>query len=585
MLNIKLFEKEKINIGIYLIKEFRVLGRACFRIVGNLQDGTADFYVCHTRIFRISHITREAPKRRLKKYNPENSKIAKVSIIIDLVGANEILPETLNSVLHQSFHDFEIIIVGELEKEKIDELVRKNPILCVEKDIWTSIKRAGGEYIAFCQNGDIWATSYLEKKTGLAELYGKPVAITNDIKFAGNERYCGYLKTIVEDRKIFLNEKVCRIPDNIWRNHDIVISPSCWMIKKSGFESCKFGDVCHPFLLYAWLLRQICPENEIVYVSEKLVKVTLDESGINRFSINPLYVECQLIKGDQLLGYKNRILPVFPDGSRQIIKSFRKNGSKKRRLAIFASYSQSAVIEDYVVHYLKALSEVVDGIVFIMDNPVMSGEIDKIGDYIIYAECKRHNEYDFGSYKRGFEYLSRNDLLKEVDELIVCNDSCYGSLFPFNDIFHLMNNRGREIDFWGISGNNTIKFHIQSFFYVFKKEVFNSRRFSEFLLSVKEECDVKGVILYYEIEFTEILRKEGFLCDTLLDYPITSTRIEKLVRDKCPLIKVKMVKDLIRKQGRSYRKFRLVMRDVNTALLEIIEKDLVSRDRNVEIIE
>ncbi len=595
MLNVKLFEKEKTNIGIYLIREFRVLGITCFRIVSNLLDGTADFYIYNIRFFRRFHPAREASGKRyllpVKNYNPENSRVTKVSIIIDLMEENEVLPETSSSILHQSFRDFEIIIVGEIEKEKIDQLISayieigSSITVCVEKDVWTGIKKARGEYIAFCQNGDIWVTGYLEKKTKLIELYEKPVAITNDIEFTGNENYCRYLNTIVGDRKTFLDKQVCRIPENIWRNHDIVISPSCWMIKKSGFESCRFRDVCHPFLLYAWLWRQICPENEIVYVPEKLIRIILNESRMKRFCIDPLYVEYELIRGDYLLGYKNKVWPVFPRGSLQVVRSFRKIESKKRRLAIFASYSQSAIIQDYVIYYLKELSAVTDGIVFVMDNPVMPGEIDKISDYIIYAECKRHNEYDFGSYKRGFEYLRRNDLLKETDELIVCNDSCYGPLFPFSDLFHILNNRNRKTDFWGISGNNAIKFHIQSFFYVFKKEVFNSRCFSEFLFSVKEECDARGVILHYEVELTETLRKRGFVCDTLISYPITSTYIENLIQDKCPLIKVKMVKDIIGKQEKSYRKFRSAIHDINTALLDVIEKNLALKDGDIGITE
>ena len=141
--------------------------------------------------------------------------------------------------------------------------------------------------------------------------------------------------------------------------------------------------------------------------------------------------------------------------------SYKSNISKRiKRLAIFASYSNDGIIHDYVVYYLKELSKVCDGIIFVADNPIIKSEIGKIKDYVIYAQFKRHNEYDFGSYKKGFIYAKKQGLLKSSDELLLCNDSCFGPIYPLDEVFNRMSKQ--DCDFWGMIHNSDIKPHLQS---------------------------------------------------------------------------------------------------------------------------
>lgn len=114
---------------------------------------------------------------------------------------------------------------------------------------------------------------------------------------------------------------------------------------------------------------------------------------------------------------------IFAPELKNCTKLFDNNKSFKR-LAVFASFNKDGLILDYVVYYLKELKKVVDGIIFVTDNPILPTELEKIKDFIVYAECQRHEEYDFGSYKRGFFWAKKNGLLKDCEELVFCNDSC-----------------------------------------------------------------------------------------------------------------------------------------------------------------
>ncbi|MBQ8785057.1 MAG: glycosyltransferase [Alphaproteobacteria bacterium] len=240
---------------------------------------------------------------------------------------------------------------------------------------------------------------------------------------------------------------------------------------------------------------------------------------------------------------------IFAPELKNCTKLFDNNKSFKR-LAVFASFNKDGLILDYVVYYLKELKKVVDGIIFVTDNPILPTELEKIKDFIVYAECQRHEEYDFGSYKRGFFWAKKNGLLKDCEELVFCNDSCYGPVYPFSEMFEEMSTR--SCDFWGMTQNIEIAEHIQSYFLVFQKNVFNSRHFIKFIKNIKPQSSVQKVIKKYEIGLSQHLLKHGFIADSYVEYNPTNDYpyiYHKnltifpifLLEKKAPLIKVKAI--------------------------------------------
>ena len=103
----------------------------------------------------------------------------------------------------------------------------------------------------------------------------------------------------------------------------------------------------------------------------------------------------------------------------------------------------------------------------------------------------RHGEYDFGSYKRGWDWARASGALAESDELLLCNDSCYGPFHPFGSVFAAM--AARPCDFWGLSmfqirdkQTKSLHYHFQSFFLVFRRRVFESEVFTGFMASIRK---------------------------------------------------------------------------------------------------
>lgn len=196
-----------------------------------------------------------------------------------------------------------------------------------------------------------------------------------------------------------------------------------------------------------------------------------------------------------------------------------------RRAAVFAHYDKDNIIDDYVIYYLKALKELAHEIVFVSCKNLSDTEKEKLGGIADFIIAENHDEYDFGSYKRGYLYLK--DRLNDFDELIFANDSCYGPLYPLHGIFDEME-RNEHCDFWGITKNRfgllkdgegyriAERPHIQSYFLVFSKKVFTSNIFDEFMHSIKSLDNKNEVIINYEIGLTEKLISAGFKANTYI---------------------------------------------------------------------
>ena len=178
------------------------------------------------------------------------------------------------------------------------------------------------------------------------------------------------------------------------------------------------------------------------------------------------------------------------------------------RVAVFASYSKDGVVEDYVLYFLRELGKCVDAIVFVADNSAEPSEQDKVRDLVTYASFAHHGGHDFGSYRRGFMWLEEHGLLREAEELLFVNDSCYGPVYPFEEMFDAMS--GVECDFWGMTMSRQLRRHIQSYFYVFRKKVFLSEDFRSMVLSFEPQPSWLDYVEKYETRITERLMASGY---------------------------------------------------------------------------
>lgn len=200
-----------------------------------------------------------------------------------------------------------------------------------------------------------------------------------------------------------------------------------------------------------------------------------------------------------------------PEGAAPVRRSLPPRPARLRRTAVFASHSSDGRVSERILFYLRGLAEVVDNVVFVASNPLLPGEADRLGELATEILAEPHDEYDFGSYRRGLRIARERGLLDPgaADELVLCNDSCYGPAFPFAEMFGTMH--GRNCDFWGMTANEELgAWHLQSFFLVFRRRVLDGDALDRFLGGVVAVPGRGGVVLRYETALTETLRRAGF---------------------------------------------------------------------------
>ncbi len=183
-------------------------------------------------------------------------------------------------------------------------------------------------------------------------------------------------------------------------------------------------------------------------------------------------------------------------------------------ITVFAHYDLDSQIKDYVLYYLQQLKTVSHKIIFVSTSTLSIQEQKKLSGIVDKIIIRKNVGYDFHSYKIGIESI---ECLNSYDNLILCNDSCFGPLFPLTDVFAIMDHQA--IDFWGITSSNLIRFHLQSYFLVFNQSILQSTCFMKFWQNLPLCENRKDIIFNYEITLSQILITNGYHANSYI--PLT----------------------------------------------------------------
>ena len=219
-----------------------------------------------------------------------------------------------------------------------------------------------------------------------------------------------------------------------------------------------------------------------------------------------------------------------------------------RRLALFSFYSRSGIAGSYACYYLEQLSKIAET-VCIVNGSLFPGGREKLEKSGCTVFCRENKGFDFGAWK---EFLLSKDsaFFRKYDELILCNSSCYGPVYPFETLFAEM--ESRRCDFWGLyrhpglkDRKHNIPPHIQSYFLVLKKKLFLDRCFHEYFSALPYAASWDDAVKE-ETSFTAYFEGKGFVSASYLG-SVFSEYIEnptvfmpaELLSRKFPLVKRK----------------------------------------------
>lgn len=292
--------------------------------------------------------------------------------------------------------------------------------------------------------------------------------------------------------------------------------------------------------------------------------------------------------------------------------------SAVRRVALYAAYDVDGIVDEYVLAYLRTLSQVAD-VYYLADSDMPQSELDKLAPYVKGAWARRHQTYDFGSYSLLAREFVGWDVLDTYDELVLANDSCYlvGDLVRSFETMH-----ARQCDWWGLQATKgiaatahvesnqfgekiplaTVKssmlssfeqnylydFHVGSYFLCYRKPVMQDEGFRDLLNSVAKQRTKKLIIQRYEIGFTKYLINSGFEFDTLIDdlYPFhpifTETHFELIARG-FPLLKRYLISENHYRVSDLYRWKEWLLAAASDAPVALIENNLLRAINNEKL--
>ena len=128
---------------------------------------------------------------------------------------------------------------------------------------------------------------------------------------------------------------------------------------------------------------------------------------------------------------------------------------RKNSIGIFVVFAENGSIDDYVFYLVQKLKDILEELIVTIngipndrEKEILLGITDKI--YI-----RDNMGYDCGAYKETMEKYIGWEQLKHYDELLLVNDSCYGPIYPLDEVYEKMDSK--ELDFWGITEQTPIK--------------------------------------------------------------------------------------------------------------------------------
>lgn len=207
-----------------------------------------------------------------------------------------------------------------------------------------------------------------------------------------------------------------------------------------------------------------------------------------------------------------------------------------KRLFFFAAYDPGNVIPQSDLHYIKALSGLGD-VVFCADNNLDADQMDKVAPLVLHAEAEDHGEYDFGSYKRCWNWAKSALDLNAYDFIYLTNDSVAGPFRPLGPVLEKLENGADATGMCLCPKHNAT--HIQSWFVGLSKKVFFSEAFDSFMQSVCRESDKNQIYTKYENGLTAMLDSLACKTATLLTVPGKGiyNRVDSLFKAGLPFVK------------------------------------------------
>ena len=186
----------------------------------------------------------------------------KISVIIPLYNKAPYVTKALDSVLAQSFKDYECIIINDGSTDNSEAVVQswlsQNSQYTVHFTLYTQenagvsaarnhgISLSTGDYVAFLDADDWWAPTFLEEMMGLINAYPEAgIYASNYIYYKPGKTRVGVKTNVIEDCRLKIEDSetaYINYPKAYYENGGQVVWTGAVMIDRLKIEDCRLEN-------------------------------------------------------------------------------------------------------------------------------------------------------------------------------------------------------------------------------------------------------------------------------------------------------------------------------------------------------
>jgi hypothetical protein len=196
-----------------------------------------------------------------------------------------------------------------------------------------------------------------------------------------------------------------------------------------------------------------------------------------------------------------------------------------RRYAIYASYDRHSLVADYVVAQIEALARIGYRVIVVWASPFLrEAQLSKLAPHSWKIVHRRNLGHDFGCYKTGVQQIGQ---LREIESLILMNDSCYGPLFDLAEVEQKAHEAGTDL--WGITDCWWKSYHLQSYYLRLNDRAVSSEAFRRFWTTLLPFQSRNLVVRHGEVRLTQHLMRAGLTTAVLCPYRAVAEKALELI--------------------------------------------------------
>lgn len=228
-----------------------------------------------------------------------------ISVLMTSYNYGEYIEKAINSVINQSYSDWELIIVDDGSSDNSLEIIES---FChkdsriklfqhedyqnkgLKESLLLGLEKSQGKWIAFLESDDFWDKDNLLKKMEVAKKYPQVGLIFNKVEIISDE---------IEDKRKLKLEKAQKplekqlFPKNMFYDFFIankILTFSCVMVNKDILKPSYFNTPNDARLDW-WLWIHLAYDNMFYYINQELTSWYLhNKSYINRSKVSPFYL-------------------------------------------------------------------------------------------------------------------------------------------------------------------------------------------------------------------------------------------------------------------------------------------------------